>query len=484
MNTSHPASGKNLIVKCLLLIAFACLTAGCTPEDPQGADAVEEVAVEVSAPDPLTVLIIDAPELGPQIKRQWRARRDGDVTIRDLTTSEWSKSDCQIEADVVLYPPGFLPDLVCDDRLLAVPDGVWDSEDVNRRDILKRARQGAPEYDEQIWALPMASPQWMLLYRADLLEQASVDVPQSWSQWTEAIEKLRAADLPIAVEDRVILPLADNWAAHAFLLRCAAIIRQRGKLSSVFDRSNMKPLIDREPFVEALNDLKESFGDQKDLFTPADAWQRLLDGKCVMTIAWPMNLASDESSGESEVAESISAAAVPGSVKWFDLQAGKWFERDSEDDQKSVDYLGFGGLQGSVSNGSRHTSTAFDFLQWLCSQSISGTVLNGSQQSGPFRKSQLRSVARWSGSQLSPSTSEAVADLTRSAHSSPVALEFPRLPGYHDYIQSLDRQIRKCLAGSSSAPDALQAVAEEWEAITDRIGRTEQTANLRRGNGL
>ena len=130
----------------------------------------------------------------------------------------------------------------------------------------------------------------MLLYRSDLLEQAKVDVPTTWSEWSLAVDALRAADLSIAVEDRVIIPLAEHWAAHAFLLRCAATIRQRGKLSSVFDRSSMKPLINQEPFVDALKDLKETFGDQNGSITPAEAWTRLQNGKCAMTLAWPMNL--------------------------------------------------------------------------------------------------------------------------------------------------------------------------------------------------
>ena len=475
-----------LLSTCVLLVAVCT---GCQPEDSAKSDAVEEeTPIEVSVPDPLTVLVVDAPELGPQIKRQWRARRDGELTVLDVTAAQWHQSNYETEADVVLYSPGLLPNLVDDDRLLPVPDDVWKSEDVNHRDILKRSRQGVLEYDDQIWALPLASPQWMLLYRSDLLEQAKVDVPTTWSEWSLAVDALRAADFPIAVEDRVIIPLAENWAAHAFLLRCAATIRQRGKLSSVFDRSSMKPLINQEPFVDALKDLKTTFGDQKGSITPAEAWTRLQNGKCVMTLAWPMNLPQDDLSSEpeseSEVAEWISTAAVPGSGRWFDLQAGEWFEREAAEDQRVVDYMGFGGLLGSVSGETRHAASSFEFLQWLCSQSISSTVLNGSQQSGPFRKSHLKAASRWSGSQLAPPAAESMADLIRTAHSNPVALVFPRIPGYHDYLQSLDKHVRECLAGKSSAVESLESVAKQWEAITEGIGRTEQTANLRRGNGL
>ena len=100
------------------------------------------------------------------------------------------------------------------------------------------------------------------------------------------------------------------------------------------------------------------------------------------------------------------------------------------------------------------------------------------------RKSHLKAASRWSGSQLAPPAAESMADLIRTAHSNPVALVFPRIPGYHDYLQSLDKHVRECLAGKSSAVESLESVAKQWETITERIGRTEQTANLRRGNGL
>jgi ABC-type glycerol-3-phosphate transport system substrate-binding protein len=483
MDYSHAKFYSSRALNCLLLSIILLLLAGCQPGSSEPDSSEEDVVIEVTPPDPLTLLIIDAPELGSQIKRQWRARRDGELTVLNQTTAKWTEADYQIDADVVLYPPGMMAELVNKSRLLSVPDDVWNSDELGRRDLLKRVRRTLIEFDNQIWAVPLANPQWMLLYRSDLLEQLKIVVPQTWPEWVEAVKAIRTADLPVAVEERTVLPLAENWAAHTFLLRCASTIRQRGKLSTVFDRSNMKPLIDREPFVEALDELQELFSEQEQTITPAQAWTKLLQSKSVMTIAWPMNLL-DETPIDNDVAESISVAPVPGSSKWFDLQSEEWSNRDSPQEQRSVDYLGFGGLVGSVSSETRHASSAFEFLQWLCSRSISSDVLGGSQQSGPFRRSQLKSISRWAGSQLSPSATESMANTIQAAHSNPVALLFPRVPGYDDYIRSLDRQVRECLAKNSSARQALRSAAEEWEAITDRIGRTEQTANLRRSNGL
>ena len=85
-----------LLSTCVLLVAVCT---GCQPEDSAKSDAVEEeTPIEVSVPDPLTVLVVDAPELGPQIKRQWRARRDGELTVLDVTAAQWHQSNYETEA--------------------------------------------------------------------------------------------------------------------------------------------------------------------------------------------------------------------------------------------------------------------------------------------------------------------------------------------------------------------------------------------------
>jgi hypothetical protein len=63
-----------------LICSFVWLGVGCQPNDPSELQpkSVAEDEVELSVPDPLTVLIIESPEVGEQIERQWRARRDGE----------------------------------------------------------------------------------------------------------------------------------------------------------------------------------------------------------------------------------------------------------------------------------------------------------------------------------------------------------------------------------------------------------------------
>jgi multiple sugar transport system substrate-binding protein len=49
------------------------------------------------------------------------------------------------------------------------------------------------------------------------------------------------------------------------------------------------------------------------------------------------------------------------------------------------------------------------------------------------------------------------------------------IPGAAQYQDALDLHVNKALAGQESAQEALDAVAAEWEEITDKLGREQQT---------
>ena len=90
MNRTRQNFHSLLTQVCVALSLLVLLVSGCQPvaseADPAESvkSAEQEAAIEESTPDPLTVLIIDAPELGAQIKRQWQARRDGALTMVDV----------------------------------------------------------------------------------------------------------------------------------------------------------------------------------------------------------------------------------------------------------------------------------------------------------------------------------------------------------------------------------------------------------------
>ena len=78
----------------------------------------------------------------------------------------------------------------------------------------------------------------------------------------------------------------------------------------------------------------------------------------------------------------------------------------------------------------------------------------------------------------------AYADLIAESQDRKVYLLFPRIPGNQKYIHALDDAIRRCLKNQSNAQTELDAVAEQWEEITDSLGRDKQKRALRFNDGI
>jgi multiple sugar transport system substrate-binding protein len=59
-----------------------------------------------------------------------------------------------------------------------------------------------------------------------------------------------------------------------------------------------------------------------------------------------------------------------------------------------------------------------------------------------------------------------------------------RIPGGFEYYDSLDIGVQKAIAGETSSQEALDAVAKNWEKITDRLGRDNQKKMYAAAMGL
>ena len=64
-----------------------------------------------------------------------------------------------------------------------------------------------------------------------------------------------------------------------------------------------------------------------------------------------------------------------------------------------------------------------------------------------------------------------------------VALDM-RLPGYFSYTEVVEIELGKALAGQTTPQAALDAVAKEWNRLTDEFGRAKQLAAYRAAMGL
>ena len=59
-----------------------------------------------------------------------------------------------------------------------------------------------------------------------------------------------------------------------------------------------------------------------------------------------------------------------------------------------------------------------------------------------------------------------------------------RIPGAAEYFDALDTGLAQAVAGQVSSQSALDTVAQQWDQITDRLGRDQQKKLYRQMLGL
>ena len=276
-------------------------------------------------------------------------------------------------------------------------------------------------------------------------------------------------------------PLAEGWASLLLLSRAAAYVRSRGKVSTVFEIADMKPLINTKPFVRALGEMKAALGDRIDTtLTPSQVYRNLVAGEAAMGLTWPSrHFVGDDAL----VNEDLAIARMPGASEWYNHLDSVWSNRDAKA-SIHMDLVGCTGRLVSVSDGAVNTSTAIEFATWLCSKSTSTTVSIESPHVSMFRATHLGQPSRWSGDNISSTCSDQFGEVMREISEADIVFLFPRIPGQLEYLGALDEEVLSVARGDAKVEDALEKVAKRWEEITERIGTETQVKRLRMSEGF
>ena len=178
----------------MLLLALICLS-GCETTEPESTEIDQDAVVR---PPSMQLLVIGDSQLGEIISRQWSARQDGDLTVVTQSTEEFVAGKYELKGgtDIVIYPTGMLGELESRDGILALPRWLWDSEELNRKELLRHHRLSLIRHGDESWAVPLGGPQLGLMYNLDTLNNLDQAPPDNWEQLTELATKLKStADL-------------------------------------------------------------------------------------------------------------------------------------------------------------------------------------------------------------------------------------------------------------------------------------------------
>lgn len=478
--TFHP--GHQLPFGLFVIVAALLTLVGCF--DSSG-EKEESVKFKKAAPDPLTILVIGEPQIGPKLQRQWKSRMDGELTIVDMPESDWLANDFSIDAgvDLIIYPTTFIGELAESGKIARVDYPVWNSDEIDKGSYLDHYARSIIRHGNQPMAVPLGNPHWsMLLDRSKFSDLAAKtedqpNLPNTWSELKDSLDKLQG---------KVELPLAEGWAGHALICRAAPEVRTVGSFSVLFDRSTMKPQVASPPFVEALADLKNMATENSVNATPDVTFQAVYSGDAVAALGWPSKskpLTAGEGSTSAEQRGSLAVTATPGGDRVYDFRRQEWKNQISGATQ-NVEVVGISGLLVSMVSDNQREYSAIEFLKWVSDSKIILSVAPDSPRTGPVRVSHLGNIGKWTGESVSLDLADEYAATVREIHKSNLVVLFPRIPGSHRYYTVLDAGVRSALTGKKSPQEALDSVAQQWEEITESIGRKKQIESMRRESGF
>ncbi len=435
---------------------------------------------------PLTLLVIDDPDLGKAIARQWRAHMEEELKVVDLAAAEAAKAG-RLPGDAVVFASGMLGQFAEKGLILPLEDDALEDPDFDYRDVFAPLRLQEMRWGNRTVAVTLGSPRLLLAYRSDIFEEFELALPADWDEYQNLVEKLADRQLlgelaPPADQPwhATVEPLAEGWAGQLLLARAASYALHRDQVSPLFKFDSMEPLIAEPAYRRALEELiaaAKRGGFAATPLTPDEAWRELREGRAAMALAWPT--ASPAAEAKSDAAKvKIGFTLLPGSPVAYNFATKSW-DRRAMDDPSRVPLLSISGRLAAVTSSSSDPARAEGFVVWLAGREASGQIAAHCRATTLYRLSQAASPGRWTAA-LPPDSARQYADALLQTMELPRSFPGVRLPGRTEYLQALDHAVAQAASGKKSPEEALAEAALAWRSLTEKLGvKEQQRANAR-----
>jgi multiple sugar transport system substrate-binding protein len=373
--------------------------------------------------------------------------------------------------DLVVFYPAYLGEFA-GLGYLAPLDKYASKYDPQLKDIPTAVRELNIQYDGKLYALPYDGDVLNLYYRKDLFNDPTektnfkkrfgydLKVPETWDQYLDIATfflRHKGEKLAGKVLNEKFYGVAE-MGARGFSY--AWWLARFGSLGGVYFDQNMNPMINSDKGVKALDMFRESIK-----LSPPDVlaygYEELknayLEGKVAMVIQWSDIQKKAQNPKQSKIVGKSGIAPVPGT------RAGNMIVRKAP--------MPVGRVL-AVPKTAKNPEAAYWVARYLSVVTSTHDVSSPETGLDPHRISHFndpKAFANIIGSE------EAAKEYLETVN---VNLEngYPEinLPGAGNYADVLDLYINRALSGQTSSKAALDAVAKEWKAITDKLGKDKQ----------
>ncbi len=346
----------------------------------------------------------------------------------------------------------------------------------------------------------------VMYYRRDLLEdpehQAAfkaeygydLGVPQTWDQFRDVAEYFNGKDLNgDGTPDSGLtlhLKVGGQGMFHFMSFSAPFVIGPDNPNLYWFDPETMEPLLDSPGHVKAMETLVDliQFGPEAMLgWSLGESWDHFLRGEAALTFTWGDLGALAQQEG-SQVKGKTGAAPIPGTTEYYNITTGEWVKTDGPN---MVGNTTGGSWAGVISKFSDAPEATYYLLALMATKEKSLIyAARGWDGVDPGRYSHFLPPDGTAdiNDYLAAGWDEAdIRDYTKAYYenfNAPLQLPYLRIPGTFEYWTALDIHLSEAATGQLTPEEALKATVDDFNAITDRLGREAQLKSYRTSLGF
>ena len=309
-------------------------------------------------------------------------------------------------------------------------------------------------------------------------------VPKTWQQVQAHTKFLKGKEDPLSgLSAHGYLDPLKGWGGFGFYFlgsRATAYAKHPDDPAWLFDPETMKPRVNNEAWVRAIQDVLDVLDDQPADQINADpgttGFQQFLAGTGSMVSWWGDIGSSAKTSDTSVVGDVIGFSILPGSDDVWNHGEGKWETLDSGPNYApNMAYIGWGVYVMARVDGDAKKKKA----AWSAAAHLGGKDLSlwcSAYPSGfqPYRQSHFN-IPEWVSAGYDEDFINDYLGSEADSYNHPNAAIEPRIPGIFQYYSVAEDELAKIYAGQyDSAQEGADAIAAAWEKITDQIGRESQ----------
>lgn len=420
--------------------------------------------------------------------------------MTDLTTGTG-------QYDISIAGAWWLGDLVAGDYILPYDRWYGDPRfpkfDIN--DVLPGPRQ-LLMWAGKKYMVPNDHDGQVMYYRRDLFQDPKhqeefrakygydLTVPKTWKQFRDIAEYFNGKDLDGDGQPdsgvTMHLKVGGQGMFHFMSFSAPYVIGPENPKLYWFDPDTMRPLIDSPGHIRALEVLVDliQFGPSAMLgWSLGESWDYFLRGQAALTFTWGDLGALAQQEG-SKVKGKCGAAPLPGWDEYYNIQTGQWVKVDQPN---IVGNTTGGSWAGVISKFSQAPEAAYYLLALMAtSQKSIIYAARGWDGVDPGRYSHFLPPDGTASLQeyLAAGWDEQdIKDYTKAYFenfNNPLQFPYLRIPGTFEYWTQLDVRLSEAATGQAKPDEALRRCVDDFEAITERLGRDVQRRTYRESLGL